>query len=61
MISDKIIIEIQKAGTSVQVVPMAEGSPMFKIVSGGRIIAENLTRTSAESLIQQAKDKMILG
>ena len=59
--SDKIIIEIRKAGGNVQVQPMSEGSPMYRIIASGKTIAENLTRESAESMIKSAKDRVILG
>ncbi len=59
--SDKIIIEIQKAGGNVQVVPMAEGSAIYKIVVSGRTIKENVTQEEANNLIRIAKDRVILG
>ena len=59
--TDKLIIEIQQAGGSVQVVPMSEGSTMYKIVAAGKIVAENLTRESADDLIKAAKNRVILG
>lgn len=59
--SDKLIIEIQRAGGSVQVIPMSEGSPIYKIVAAGKTIAENLTRESAENLIKAAKNRVIIG
>lgn len=59
--SDKIIIEIQRAGSSVQVLPMAENSPLYKIVANGTAIVENVSRESAESMIKKAKERVILG
>ena len=60
--SDRVIIEVQKAGVqNVQVLPMGEGSPLYKIIRGGRVIAENLSRQAVDAIIQKASSKVILG
>lgn len=60
---DKVIIEIQKAKNNVAVVPMSEGSLMYKIISNkdNSVIQENITKQQAESVVQQAKNKLLLG
>lgn len=61
MMNDRVIIEIQKAKDNVKVVPVAEGSTLYKIVSDDKVITENLTREQADNLVKQAKDRVILG
>lgn len=57
---NEAIVKIQRAGGNASCIPMTEGNLIYKIIVDGETVAENLTKEQAESIIQQAKSRVII-
>jgi hypothetical protein len=57
---NEAIVKIQQAGGNASCVPMTEGNLIYKIVVDGQTVAENLTKEQAQSILDQAKNRVII-
>lgn len=57
---NKIIVEIQKSKDSISCVPMDDGSILYKITSGDRVLIENISKEQAINLMDKAKNRVLI-
>lgn len=58
---NRAIIDIQRNGGTADCVQMSEGSLLYRVIAAnGKVVVEGVTKDTAETIIQQAKNRVII-